>query len=311
MDRQELCADDTATQTTISEEIRDGLSPWLDWLARALTYDDRRGDAERYRAMTITMRWAGALDLWRVQTIATDPFGYSAVPLFVFAALIGMVPRFERVATLVFAYGYWHAVVGYFPFTWNHTWLGAYMFTWLALVGPRQVDGRKLAIAGVRAVVLYSLIGAGIQKILHASYFRGEFMASRGYQFVHGPLGDFLFSASDQQRFATIDQIVNGQRVVPEALMVKIASNVVWIGEIVAGVLLLIPKTLLWGIAAVLLLMAPIQLGTLEFGFLGLLLAAMLSYVPSRWLRGSVLFMGCYVIAVAIFWSWQLYGGGG
>jgi hypothetical protein len=288
--------------TVLSEAARKGLGPIADYFIRALTFDSVYGDEHRYRAVTISLRLCGALDLWRLYTWERVEYPtWAWVAVFVFA-LLGIFRPFERLATIGFAFAYWAGLMGSFPMTWNHTWLAVYMFTWLSLVSPKTVDGRKLAMAGIRTITVYSLIGAGIQKALHTTYFRGEFITGRAWQFATGPMGSFLFTEQDIERFSNVDRVWEGIRLVPESFMVKLAANVVWIGEIIAGILLLIPRTFLWGLALVAAIMVPIQLSTLEFGFLGVLLAALVTYVPAKPARWAPVVLGLYAVAVQLFW---------
>lgn len=294
-----------STSTVLSAEAREGLGKIADYFARALTSDSPLGDQWRYRAMMIALRFCGALDLWRLhtweQTNLSPWFGYAVIGI----AFVGVFRPMDRLATAAMMVAYWIGFAAAFPMTWNHTWLSCYIFTWLTLVSPDSLDGRKLAVAGVRAFVVYSLIGAGIQKAMHGSYFQGEFIASRGWQFAKGPLGGLLFSEADVAKFSNVDDIWTGIRLVPESFLLKLSANIVWIGEIIAGVLLLIPRTFRWGLALVAAIMVPIQLSTLEFGFLGILLAGLIAYVPPKWLRAAPVALFFYCVFVFIVWQFE------
>ena len=181
-------------------------------------------------------------------------------------------------------------VVAYFPSTANHCWL----YAWLLLVGASfDVDDpaeQASAVGLWRLLTALVFFQTGLQKLLQASYFRGEFVtafADRKSGFFH--LHSLLADGEEVERLInTPRNMLVETSFATDSLLLVLASNAVWVLEMALPFLLLFRKVRERGAVLCILFVLGIQALAVELVF-GFLFAACLGLsLRERWFRPMV-----------------------
>jgi hypothetical protein len=176
------------------------------------------------------------------------------------------------------------------------TWKGAAIFPdssnhffleWLCLVfaSLTRLDREEEAAAfvrGVRWLPVLVFVWSGINKAVYGTYFDGAYLGSilahGGFASVFG----WLMSGDELARLLATQP--PGPYAFTSPLAIA-ASNGVWLGEIAAGVLMLVPRWRSLGAALGVLVLAGIQLGARELMFGTLMLNLLACFAPVAWSR--------------------------
>lgn len=169
-----------------------------------------------------------------------------------------------------------------FPLLPNHTALATLVLGLLAFL---EIDGEEgaLLLATLRWMTVLVFVWAGVQKLVHGLYFRGEFLT---WMIAHGPdawrgvFGLFV-SAEEVARLAALPRFaldVGPYRIASLPLLV--ASNGVWVGEIGLGVGLLWRRLRLVAALGALALVLMIQSAPYEWMFALLYVELLLLFLP-------------------------------
>lgn len=168
------------------------------------------------------------------------------------------------------------------PLTNNHFFLELVCVALLALVA-HDGDGEQVALDAIRWVTALVLVHTGLQKVLHGLYFQGEFLA-------------FMVARAD--RFADVfrwlvppDEMARLARLAAEphagagpfrvaAVPFVVGANLVWVLEILLGVLLLPRRTRTVAAVAALCFVLAIQAGARELGFALLFAGLLVTFLP-------------------------------
>jgi hypothetical protein len=190
-----------------------------------------------------------------------------------------------------------------FPTTNNHFYVELLVVGLLALV-DRSGDGEAAALGAIRWVTALVLLWSGLQKAAYGLYFGGEFLAfmtARADRFADA--FRWLLPADELARLLGLRELRAGAgpfRVAAPAFVV--ASNAVWIFEIVLGVLLLLRRTRVVAAVAAIAMVLLLQLGAREAGFALLftgLLATFLPRAPRRGVLIAVVALLAYAVIAA------------
>jgi hypothetical protein len=198
-------------------------------------------------------------------------------------------------ATLLFA------AVRFFPNVANHSFLLLVALGVLTLFDPHRPREGKLALGTLRWIGALVLFATGVQKVLHGTYFHGEFLA---FQVAHGDRFAAVFSpllpAGEVARLREIgaagaalpgSDVFRAYETAPpapgagpyrlESPVGLALSNAVWIFELVAPAFLLWWRTRAVAVAAVVVFLLGIELGAREVMFGALFTATILMFVRS------------------------------
>ncbi|HEY8518165.1 MAG TPA: hypothetical protein VIS07_21860 [Candidatus Binatia bacterium] len=193
-----------------------------------------------------------------------------------------------------------------FPITHNHFFLELVCVALLALV-DRDGDGEPVALEALCWVTALVLFHTGLAKVLHGLYFGGEvlaFMVGRGGRFADAFA--LLLPADEIARLTSYDPMHTGAgpyRVDSPAFVV--ASNLVWVLEIVLAPLLLWRRTRTAAAIAAIALVLAIQVGAREIGFALLFANLLLLFVPTaatRTLLPALLAVLGWIVGAALGW---------
>lgn len=200
--------------------------------------------------------------------------------------------------------------IAVFPYSDNHFVLEVLAVGLVALVG-RDGEGEEVALGGLLWVTAVVFFQSGLQKVLYGQYFGGEFLAfmvGRGDRF--GDVFGWLLSAAEMDRLAGYDPLRSRQgpyRVASFPFLV--ASNAVYLLEMVLAPLLLLARTRFVAALVSLTFVLFIQLGAREVGFALLFGNLLLLFTPSDLVRRLVPFLTLFAAWVVLTAAGILPGG--
>ena len=170
------------------------------------------------------------------------PVALSAAVGLTLVGLTGLAftARGRLAAALAFPLALFGAVT-LFPLLPNHTALASMLLGLLALLDTEGEEG-ELLLTTVRWMTVLIFVWAGVQKVVHGMYFRGEFLA---WMIAHGPEAwrsffGLMVPADEIARVASLPRFgldIGPYRIA--SLPLVFASNAVWAGEIGLGVAML------------------------------------------------------------------------
>jgi len=210
-----------------------------------------------------------------------------------------------RLATAIAAGGRLVFVAQTFPLTANHVGLELVLLVLLSVFDPDDPDEGRLAASGIRWVAVIVMFYAGLQKLLHGFYFHGEFLAS-DMAYVPRLLNPLnaLLSPAEYDRILALGEPHHGSgpyRV--EELPFVVASNGVWLIEMLGALGLLWRRTRALAILANVGIAIFVQLITREMIF-GLLVLNLSALFTARNLSGAAFGLSAaillYLLAMAL-----------
>ncbi|MGH0030551.1 MAG: hypothetical protein ACQGVC_12220 [Myxococcota bacterium] len=215
---------------------------------------------------------------------------------FALAFAASFVPGLLRHAALLgLACGSWK-LAAVFPHNSNHFFLEYLCLVFAGLARWSREDDRVVFLRAVRVLPVWVMIWSGLNKLVYGTYFNGAFLGATlpgaGFANVFG----WMLPADELARLLATQPPGPYAFSAPLAL---VASNLVWAGEIVCGVLMLVPRLRTLGLAGGVALLVGIEAGAFEVMFGTLMLNMMGLYAPAAWSRrlllGSALFYASLV----------------
>jgi hypothetical protein len=243
--------------------------------------------AASLRAFRMLLLVHGAVRLWDSYLLKGEhPLHLAMALVLTLAACAATRPRFARIAVLaaLWAVGLEIAVT-HGPA--NHVYAELLLLGLVALLDPDRQHEATLLVCALRWMVALLLFWAGLQKVLYGTYFQADFlcwMIARRPAFADA-LG-WLLPAQELARLTAASATELGAGPFrSDAVLLVLASNAVWIAELLLPALLLVRRTRIpaaWLAAAFVL---SIQLVARELMF-GLLYSQLVLLVlPGRGFR--------------------------
>jgi hypothetical protein len=179
----------------------------------------------------------------------------------------------------------------------NHNAIEWLALATLVLVNHRDEAERELALRALRWLLVLVVVLSGLQKVWHGTYFQGQFLSwavSTGRQW--STLVGSLLSTDELTRLQGYSAMPfvfeQGRPISPppgpyivSSWPVLVASNAVWIGEIVLPCLLLIRRTRVCAALLLGLLFVAIEVGARELFFGALIINFLLLFAQRDWCR--------------------------
>jgi hypothetical protein len=212
-------------------------------------------------------------------------------------ALLGWIPRLERLATAAAALAMAADLVSVFPENANHQYVGLVAMGLLALGRSRVPAEEQLVLQGLRWLIPIGFFWAGAQKLLYGYWFGGEFLAVRvatdpSFATVLAP----FLSAEELARLSALQPSRGaGPYRVTEPLFLLV-SNGTWLAELLLAPLLLIRRTRLLAAVGVIVFMVAIELGAREI-FFGMLMVSLALLYTER--DANRIALPGFVVAIA------------
>jgi hypothetical protein len=191
--------------------------------------------------------------------------GESATSLAVLLCLAASFVRpLSRAAMLVTLALLARIAYGLFPGTANHLYLELIALGCLAIVDPDDPAEARLLLASFRWITVVVFFYTGLQKLLYGQYFDARFFAYYSAHYEHFRVLHWLLSDEDAamlRRFA--DDLRTGVEntgpyLVRSPALIAV-SNLAWMSELGAALLLFAPATRKWGVPFALLVMVGIE----------------------------------------------------
>ena len=198
-----------------------------------------------------------------------------------------------------------HALL--FPAAANHAGLLALVFVVLATFDLGDDEEALAARAALRWLTVIVLFSTGLQKVLHGTYFHGDFLA---WQLAHDArFLSFLQFTVSADEIARLQALAGGATDVgtyrSSDVMLLIASNVSYLGELLLPIALVWKRTRALAIPAAIALFVLIEAGAREI-FFGVLFLNMLGLFAERdWIRRALPLSGVlYLLAFSSRMGW-------
>ncbi len=231
-------------------------------------------------------------------------------------ALLGCIPRFSLWATRAAALLLVGEVAITIPFTANHIFLEFLCLGFLSLLDERDEAEGELLLQALRWLTGVLLFYTGLQKLLYGYYFDGQllaYLAATEDRFA--ALFRFIIPAEELQRLQSYNEALVRPGVYStklgagpyrvESLWFVVMSNGVYVFEMLAGILLLVPRTRVLAAIASIGFVIMIELGARELTFGALMVNLLLLFLPGRWIKrlfvGFLLFY-LYLAAHKLGW---------
>ncbi len=216
----------------------------------------------------------------------------------------GTLSRFA--APVAFLTVLWQ-LVWFFPSNSNHLLLSTWSLFLLALLDTRDHESASLQLRALRWSTVIVLFYTGVQKLLYGAYFQGDFLlytlhASDEFATVFR----FLLPVEEFERIRAIDLRVEGAGPFrTRAPLFLLASNLVWVAELLLPVALVYRRTRVAAVWISLAFVVSIQTGARELLFALLFGNLVLLLHPDPWvprLRWVVIALYLYAVGMALGW---------
>lgn len=187
------------------------------------------------------------------------------------------------------------------PRTGNHLYLGVVVSLLIALLDDDAELGDSLL-----AVALLTFVWSGVHKVVHGLWFRGETLAWLAHS--RGDVGVVLrpFMAEDDvARLGALSRVDEGSGPFVMQGAWRVASNAVWLGELLLGALWL-PKLRRFARPVALVAVWSVQLVAHEWEFALLLTNVLVKSDRARWLGAAGVVLLALVrlnVVDAPFWA--------
>ena len=226
--------------------------------------------------------WLSAYGEW-----GSDLF-WQILPFAAILTLTGasaFVPRFQQRGIVIAALATVGRLCVAFPDVYNHLMLECMIVTALAATDD-HIKHQRVTLQFIKWLIVIIFFWTGLQKLLHACYFEGEFLAYSIATNSHfGTPIEWLFPAEvELLRSNTPPKFGSGPYRIDSPLFVSI-SNLSWIAEILLPILLVLRKSRLFAVVATTLFIIGVEWIAHELIFGILFINAILLFTSGRTYR--------------------------
>lgn len=174
-----------------------------------------------------------------------------------------------------------------FPAPGNHAYLELVLCLFCAGLRSDAAADRVLFMRAARWLLCVVLFYAGLQKLVHGHYLYGQYLAFSLSTESFRPILRPLLEAAEYERLLQFDGSIGDGPYRVHSLGLLLASNVVWVAELVLPVFLAWRPTRVWATLATFALVAAIEIGAREL-FFGLVFMNLACLFPAAdWTRAS------------------------
>ena len=198
------------------------------------------------------------------------------------------MPRWTRAAIGAAAAFVLVQVALMFPNTPNHALLELMLLGLLAGFDDRVAEERDAMLQSCKWLVAIVLFSSGLQKLLHGTYFHGEFLAYLTLTETDrfGWLFERIIPAGELARLHTSDPAAMTYRI--DGALAVAVSNAVWVAELLVPIGLLIARVRRYAVFAGIALIVAIEVGAREVTFGVLMTTLLLAHLPRDEIRRLV-----------------------
>ncbi len=269
-------------------------APWIERRLAFLDGDEPSTRLPKLRAfetvvllILVAEYWARAIPKW-------DGLATSYVVILgpaTACCLIGLAPRFRRVAFAALAVMHAMVIWGEFPAAGNHAYLELLLCLLGAGLDVTDEADQVLFLRAVRWLTITIFFYAGLQKLVHGYWTAGQYLAFSVWIDSFRPVLAALIPDDDFARLLSFTrQVGDGPYLVTSPLFLA-ASNGAYLAEMVVAVLLALPATRRLGVVSGIVLLLAIEVAAREVFFGALVVNALLLFLPrarNGWLVPTV-----------------------
>lgn len=231
--------------------------------------------------LLVTEYWCRALVRWQ-EIGPIYQLNLGAVTLL---GLAGLWRPARRVAFLGIAVAQAIVVQQEFPATGNHAYLELVLCALSALLDLDVEADRRLYLRAVRWMVVVVFFFSGFQKLVHGYYFRGQYLAYSAWIESFRPVLRWLLPAGDLERFVSYGRATGAGPFLVRSPWFLMVSNGVYLAEMGAAVMLVVPRTRGLGLAIALFTIVGIELAAREVFFGLVFVNGLGTFLPRAWNR--------------------------
>jgi len=203
---------------------------------------------------------------------------------FALCLLLGFFPRSGKIAGIAAALLAAFAAVWYLPETANHAFLMALCLFFPAAVDRDKPAEQELALQALRWCWVIVFFTSGIQKLVYGLYLRGELLTHMiAHEETFATMFGALMPAGELARIRGL--AATGGPYLTDWTPLVLMSNMVWIFEILAPLLLLYKPTRSIAAVSTLLFVGAIELGARELFFGVMAVNSTLLFLRGDWIR--------------------------
>ena len=196
----------------------------------------------------------------------------------------------------------------YFPSTANLSGLEFLCLLFLGIAQVQKPEDQPLALSALRFLAVWAMLFSGVQKVLYGTYFNGAYLAMLIANQGRFALPFYFVMPADELETLQ-NAAVDGPYTI-RAPAVLILSNLVYILEIAAAFLLVVPRYRRYGVVLACALLVAIEVGAREYTFGMLVLNLLFLFLDERWSRrGLVIAVAFYSVMLLDTLTWKLLGG--
>jgi len=272
------------------------------WIDRVLAYmdgDDPGTELSKVRVFQSIFVLIVCTEYWARATPKANDLGLSnwlALPLVTALGVATLSRRWGRLAFAGLAVAQSVRIWNDFPGVGNHSYLECLLCLVSAFLDVRQRQERTLFLRTVRWMTCVVFFFAGVQKLVHGYYFRGELLASSISIDAFKPFLRLLFPADDYLRLSQYHGKAGDGPYLVSSWLVILLSNGTYLFEIGLVPLLVWRRTRAVAIVTGLLFLLSIETAAREL-FFGLIYVNMLLLFFERDINRRVL--PVYVVVLA------------
>lgn len=199
-------------------------------------------------------------------------------------------------------------LASFFPSTANLSGLEFLSLLFLSIAHLEKPDDQQILSSALRFLVIWAMFFSGLQKVLHGTYFNGAYLgmliANQG-RFVL----PFYFVMPEDELNAIVDGPVTGPYEIHSPI-VLLFSNLVYILEILAAVLLAIPRFRNVGVVLTAALLVAIEVAAREYMFGVMVINLLCLFLDEKWSRRGMIFsVVFYSVMLFDAATWNALGG--
>ncbi len=251
------------------------------WFERALAFldgDDPGTQLSKVRAF----EWIFVLVLFTEYcsraALKSNDLGldyWVSLPLIAALSVAALSARWKRLAFVGLAVAQTVRIWNEFPAAGNHSYLELLLCILCALLNVRDQEERRLFVRAVRWMSCVVFFYAGVQKVVHGYYFRGQLLAySIGVE-AFRPVLQLLLPHDDFVRLSHYHLQEGDGPFLVSGSLIMVLSNATYIIEIGLAVLLLLRRTRQLAVIGAIVFLVGIETAAREF-FFGLIYINML-----------------------------------
>lgn len=196
----------------------------------------------------------------------------------------------------------------FFPSTANLSGLEFLSLLFLSIAQLEKSDDQQILVDALRFLVIWAMFFSGLQKVLHGTYFNGAYLgmliANQGRFAL-----PFYFVMPEGELSGLIDGPAAGPYKIVSPAVLGL-SNLVYILEILAAILLIVPRFRKQGVVLSVALLVAIEVAAREYMFGMMVINLLCLFLDEKWSKRALVFaVAFYSVMLLDAATWNALGG--